>query len=88
MSPSWVKLASAGQACASQASASPPPGPQLLTPHSAASRRSQTEQKERRGFGGWALGSGTGDAPPIVLHSDVQTRWEGWEGGPLVEVAR
>ena len=63
MSPPRVKPAFAGQA-----SASPPPGPQLLTPHSAASRRSQTEQKERRGFGGRALGSGTGDAPPIVLH--------------------
>ena len=47
VSPPWVKPASAGQA-----SARPPPGHQLLRPHSAASRRSQAEQKERRGSGG------------------------------------
>jgi len=26
--------------------------------------------------------------PRLSSTADVQTRWEGWEGGPLVEVAR
>ena len=26
--------------------------------------------------------------PRLSSTTDVQTRWEGWEGGPLVEVAR
>lgn len=83
VSPPWVKPASAGQA-----SASPPPGLQLLRPHSAASRRSQAEQKERRGSGGWAPGAGTRDAPPLSPSADVQTgagrggKGAHWQRGP------
>ena len=53
----------------------------MLTSHSAASRRSQTEQR------GAALGAGLwGQAPETLLQSaptaDVQTRGEGVRRGP------